>query len=429
MSNSIYGAPCEEEVRSIYDQISSRRLSLADYELTLFLTGVSKRSSLYSPIPHVNDTGLLQALFMRAIALRSRLLELPSVHSLVAAKRQPSSTLSEWEMIYHEDHPLGTPRQAAEIVTSVYPTSVTTRRSVKSIFQYHVGFLLRLSFMRLFSWRKQQLEDARQPVPALVTQPLPPMFTPERRLINDFNTSSGFLNSRYSPALLASNEPQEEDDNAVELVPLLTPLQRAIAQARFHNYHLHKREPLVPISPLSPTACKHNPPGLAHSPKTKYCIRTHQVAAGDYMRKEALNRAAIPLRKHKRRVLNVKTSRAMDEPRGFMPPAYEYPRVRVVIAPRRIPVRLWKREGRTTDDWFEVEERSCGGGLGVMKRDSQLRNELDFPPVVEMKEKLPLPDMDVQILPITVEVVSESVVEPKEVLTLLILQIFLLIAC
>lgn len=112
--------------------------------------------------------------------------------------------------------------------------------------------------------------------------------------------------------------------------------------------------------------------------KHKYCLRSHQVAAGDYFRKEAAHRAAVATRNYNisRGRLIPKEERHLHEPTGMIIPDYEISRLRVVFAPRKFPVRLWKTGNRGPEDWIEVEDRSPTGGLGLLKCNSHLRKEI-----------------------------------------------------
>jgi len=114
---------------------------------------------------------------------------------------------------------------------------------------------------------------------------------------------------------------------------------------------------------------------LAHL-RNRYTLRSHQVAAGDYFRKEATHRAAVAARNLNRHLLIKKADRSLYEPSGIIMPEYEITRLRVVQAPKRFPVRLWKREYRGPADWIEVEDRTPMGGPVIFKRDSHLRKEL-----------------------------------------------------
>jgi hypothetical protein len=129
--------------------------------------------------------------------------------------------------------------------------------------------------------------------------------------------------------------------------------------------------------------------------KHKYCLRSHQVAAGDYFRKEAAHRAAVAARNYNisRGKLIAKEERSLHEPTGMIIPDYEVTRLRVVFAPRKFPIRLWKSQHRGPEDWIEVEDRSCTGGLGLLKCNSHLRKEIvPEAPVEDIPILIPVPE-------------------------------------
>lgn len=73
-------------------------------------------------------------------------------------------------------------------------------------------------------------------------------------------------------------------------------------------------------------------------------------------------------------------------------PEEEVPRLRVVLAPRRFAVRLWKTTCRGPSDWIEIEEKGPRGGVAVFKRNSHLRHELDLsPPALHLEQAAPAP--------------------------------------
>jgi hypothetical protein len=84
----------------------------------------------------------------------------------------------------------------------------------------------------------------------------------------------------------------------------------------------------------------------------------------------------VAARNLNRHLLIKKADRSLYEPSGIIMPEYEITRLRVVQAPKRFPVRLWKREYRGPADWIEVEDRTPMGGPVIFKRDSHLRKEL-----------------------------------------------------
>lgn len=380
---SIFSPTDATEDRQICERMVSKNLDLAQREHVLFLTGISHDSPFYSP-PAVKKRTIFQLFFHHALRFAARV-ENPPLFPLIAASVSQTSSLSAREVVPSGCDPLSisiSPTLAVnEEPTSptVSPISVIGEApNVVKVFNPY-QLVLALQTTRLLSWRRAVLitppvEEVAQPTKQLDVASLQTS-TPRPFLRHCFDSSTGFV----TPTLTAHLFGSEVDDytNQDDMIPLLTPLQRAIAQAREHGYHLHPRQSLFsstsPTSPTSPS--QHSPPGLAHL-RNRYTLRSHQVAAGDYFRKEATHRAAVAARNLNRHAVIQKADRSLYEPSRVIFPEYEHTRLRVVQAPKRFPVRLWKREYRGPADWIEVENRTPIGGPVIFKRESHLRKEL-----------------------------------------------------
>jgi hypothetical protein len=380
---TIFSTTDATEDRQICERMVSKNLDLAQREHILFLTGISQDSPYYSP-PAVKKRSIFQLFFHHALRFAARV-ENPPLFPSVAAPVSQTSSLSAREVVPSGCDPLSisipTTLAANEEPNGPTVSPVSVIGDAPSVVKVFTSYqlVLALQATRLLSWRRPVpttplVEDVPQPTKqANVASSR--TSTPRPFLPHCSHSSTGFVTSTLKAHIFGS----EVDDyaNQEEMTPLLTPLQRAIAQAREHGYHLHPRQSLsISTSPTSPTSpSQHSPPGLAHM-RNRYTLRSHQVAAGDYFRKEATHRAAVAARNLNRQVLIQKADRSLYEPSRVIFPEYENTRLRVVQAPKRFPVRLWKREYRGPADWIEVEDRTPMGGPVIFKRDSHLRKEL-----------------------------------------------------
>ena len=373
---SIFSTTNAAEDRQICEQMISKNMDVAQRENILFLTGVSHDSPYYSP-PAPKKRSIIQFFIRHALKFATRVENPPSFPSISApASVSQASCLSKTQVVPSGCDPLSTFVASTSTcdlsVESPAPTAVSTTQVSQTVTPTFVPYQLVLSQAgKLFSWRKPCVADAA-PLDAAPLSSAPAQRTTESysRQLQNVNVSTGFVNSSLRSYLFDSEV--ETLVSEVEMTPLLTPLQRAISQAREHGYHLHPRQPLA-VSSSSPL--QHSPPGLAHL-KHRYNLRSHQVAAGDYFRKEASHRAAVAARNLNRHQLIRKSDRSLYEPTGIIMPDYEITRLRVVLAPKRFPVRLWKKEYRGPADWIEIEERTPTGSPVIFKRDSHLRKEL-----------------------------------------------------
>lgn len=340
---SIFSATDAAEDRQICERMVSNNLDLAQRENILLLTGIPKDSPYYSP-PAPKKRTFFQFIFHHALRFASRV-ESPRIFPSLSSPVCQDSCLSQWEVVPSGCDPLSSASHTCEPCTDTTVVPVASQK---------------------LAYNSEPVEDELKMI-AVVPQTLQ-----QPHHSHGIETSSGFV----TPTLRAQVFGTEQDDRSVhqEMTPLLTPLQRAISQAREHGYHLHPRQPLPP-SPKS--SSQHSPPGLAHL-KHRYNLRSHQVAAGDYFRKEASHRAAVAVRNINRHLLIKKADRSLYEPSGIIMPEYELTRLRVVLAPKRFPVRLWKKEYRGPADWIEIEEKTPAGGPVIFKRDSHLRKELSL---------------------------------------------------
>lgn len=367
MMPTIFSATTVEE-REICERMISKNLDLAQRENILLLTGVPKDSPFYSP-PAPKKRSILQFIIHHALRFATRVENPPLFPSISVPARQ-ESCLSKPEVVPSGCDPLSASTCEAATCALESPVSVTEETQVASpkVVPYQQALAQAVA---LLSWRKPTpiaCTDALETGPVVSLQTI----DAQPRRIHSLSTSTGFVNSTIRSHIFAS----ETDVVQQEMTPLLTPLERAISQAREHGYHLHPRQPLsisTSTSPISPS--QRSPPGLAHL-KNRYHLRSHQVAAGDYFRKEASHRAAVASRNLNRHQLIKKADRSLYEPSGIIMPDYEITRLRVVLAPKRFPVRLWKKEYRGPADWIEIEEKTPAGGPVIFKRDSHLRKEL-----------------------------------------------------
>ena len=397
MSQPIFTQSASQEERQVCELMASRKLSVDQCESTLLLTGIPTDSPYYSP-PKSGKKGFFRSLY-QAFQLSGRAEPVSSLPTPIVSNS--SSSLSRVE-VEDESHPLSetedtsepapcVPQSCGNDDTAPAASEIDTPRSIlASLVSYQLTLVLRVA--KAFAWSsspapseaddadevKQELDDAA----TLVDQSS--IRSPSRKVTLDL--SSDYINVARREELFGSVISQDQDER--EPVELLTPLQRAIQQAREHGYHLHMRAPLGPVTPTSPTSpVKTSPPGLQ-----KYNLRSHQVGASDFYRKEASHRAAVAARNDNRQLLIGKKDWSPYEPPALIMPEEEIPRLRVVLSPRRFAVRLWKTEYRGPSDWIEIEEKGPRGGVAVFKRNSHLRHELDLsPPALHLEQVAPAP--------------------------------------
>jgi hypothetical protein len=388
---SIFVKVDTQEVTQICELMKSRKLSRTQCETVLSLTGLPKDGPFYVA-PSPARRGFFQSIPYLSSLFRTKSPS-PVVATLPSTPKAPvpvAASLSR-ETVNGDDHPLGRSATLSSTSETSSFEEMTTEEKVCSIFSIFAIFQLTLAITiaKVFTAGRNRSQSqstlVESPAPstsdAAVAQPGKVCSWGERTL----NASSGFVTPAVR-AILFPSEPTDEEgfqmvETGTELKPILTPLERAIAQARAHGYHLHPRQPLRSFTtPTTPTSGQ-SAPGLSNM-KQRYVLRAHSISAGDFFRKEASHRAAVAARN-----LNLSKFREIPheerhwyEPSGVIMPEYEFTRLRVVLAPRRFAINHWKTENRGPEDWIEVEERNGRGGAAVFKRDSHLRKELELLP-------------------------------------------------
>ncbi|KAG8785935.1 hypothetical protein FRC15_000426 [Serendipita sp. 397] len=405
MANSIFASLASQEDRQICELMAARNLGTSDCESILFLTGISATSPYYCP-PSIRSRGLFRYLKERAMRLVSRIEKIPTI-SLVSPITENTApiTAPARVLVPDDQHPLSMSTISEPIEHSANeepssssppPQGAGPSTLFASLLSYQSTIAVRLANILSLA-QAQQTTPAQEQITSLQVeeseekvQPTssvsPSRATGKNTIYRavELNQPTCYVTSHRRAHLFNDLSIDSDVQKSSEALPLLTPLERAIAQARADGYHLHPRTPLPafsslsPISPISPTL-KLSPPGLTNL-KQRYVLRSHQISASDFFRKEASHRAAVATRNANRGLLIGKKDWSMYEPSGLVMPDEEVTRLRVVLCPRRLPVRLWKVEYRGPQDWFEVEERNCTGGPAVFKRNSHLRAELDLTP-------------------------------------------------
>ncbi|KAG8807487.1 hypothetical protein FRC17_004440, partial [Serendipita sp. 399] len=394
MASSIFASSSPQEDRQICERMAARNLSTSDCESILLLTGISTTSPYYSP-PSIRG-GIFRYLKERAVRLISRIEKISPISLTSPVNENIVSTTtvtpSKRVPVLDDQHPLSPPISSEKIEnidasSSLLPAQAGPRTLFASLLSYQST--LAVCFASILPSSEPEQSAFAQEQSALVPveeyeEKRPTSFTANALVVGTplrrdavLNQVTDYVTPRRK-AQVFGNLVEESSLGEPEAVPLLTPLERAIAQARADGYHLHPRSPLLAHSPSSPVL-KLSPPGLV-SVKQRYVLRSHQVAASDFFRKEASHRAAVATRNANRGILIGKKDWSMYEPSGLIMPDEEVTRLRVVLSPRRLPVRLWKIEYRGPQDCFEVEERNSTGGPAVFKRNSHLRVELDLTP-------------------------------------------------
>ncbi|KAG8853452.1 hypothetical protein FRB91_004898 [Serendipita sp. 411] len=405
MANSIFASLASQEDRQICELMAARNLGTSDCESILFLTGISATSPYYCP-PSIRSRGLFRYLKERAMRLVSRIEKIPTISlvSPITENTAPITTPAR-VLVPDDQHPLSMSTISEPIEHSANEESSSSSPPPQgagpstlfaSLLSYQSTIAIRLANILSLA-QAQQTTPAQEQITSLQVeeneekvQPMssvsPSRATGKNTIYRavELNQPTCYVTSHRRAHLFNDLSIDSDVQKSSEALPLLTPLERAIAQARADGYHLHPRTPLPafsslsPISPISPTL-KLSPPGLTNL-KQRYVLRSHQISASDFFRKEASHRAAVATRNANRGLLIGKKDWSMYEPSGLVMPDEEVTRLRVVLCPRRLPVRLWKVEYRGPQDWFEVEERNCTGGPAVFKRNSHLRAELDLTP-------------------------------------------------
>lgn len=358
MSQPIFVKVDTQEVTQICEVMKSRNLNRTQCETVLSLTGLPKDGPFFVPPPSPARRGIFSSIYYLSSLFRTSKSPAPAV--IPSIPKASAASLSR-ETVAGDDHPLA---RSATLLSSTSETSTFEERAPEEQVFTTTGRNRSHSESTLVENAAPSTNDAA------VSQLSGKACCSSVRALN---APSGFV----TPAMV---------EFETELKPILTPLQRAIAEARAHGYHLHPRQPLRSFtappssSPSSPTSGHSAAPGLSPHMKQRYVLRAHSIAAGDFFRKEASHRAAVAARN-----LNLSKFREIPheerhwyEPSGVIMPEYEFTRLRVVLAPRRFAINHWKTENRGPEDWIEVEERNGRGGAAIFKRDSHLRKELEL---------------------------------------------------
>ena len=124
--------------------------------------------------------------------------------------------------------------------------------------------------------------------PPKPTEPSPQLFSTRLSPSNHtFNSSTSLVTPAMKNLFVeaVSEVATEADSNAFPLTPVLSPLQRAVAQARAAGYHLHKPVPLAPPTPS------------ATPPRSSCSVETQDVLHGDGLRRLVLckNASTYPI--------------------------------------------------------------------------------------------------------------------------------------
>lgn len=187
-------------------------------------------------------------------------------------------------------------------------------------------------------------------------QPFSAHHTPPNHTLNSTSLVTPALKNSFVEAV--SEASTEADSNSIPLTPLLSPLERAVAEARAAGYHLHKPVSLVP-PPSSPT------------PAPSCSVETQRVLHGDGLRRLVLFKNACAYHTHEINDKGTEKSSSLSSKslnidvqnidfelclkrigRGVGDDWIH--RARVMPSIVNIDVRLWDAK-RTEDDKIEVQ--------------------------------------------------------------------------